>query len=341
MTELLKGARIPATLLTGSAEAHYIKNLQDIFRRARLNMHYPESRALSSHIGVLHPSVHQGLYPGVEMNLRSGLPTYKEWTRAQTDVALATDQLRQLGARTQLEQKTRGASPDSIHHKQLRKFDYYHKIERAQLAVLGEMSVALRRVDAASHTAWFHVVLDKLDASGLFVRYAINLSQQSSAWGTPVVTLDEENARHTEAFQSLIYKFTSLDAEFTLAKLNAIGGLSVESVAKGTVGPFYFGAEQAPEALRPIFSSDPQGFIAMFSLDMVADDLAEDRDNDPLDDLLMDKLSEEAQRGYALARQRYTYKCFKDRKFVVPRALMQPMQAYCKAHGTTNIIYTA
>ena len=339
MTELMRGARIPSKLLTGKQENDYIEDLQLILRRARLNLHYPEARALASHIRAMSPKFHRGLYPGVEMNTRSGLPTYKEWTRVQTDVALAPDQLRQLGSRDELAQKV-AANPDSIHAKQLRKIDYYSAIQNTQLAVLGEMSVALRRVDPETRTAWFHVVLDKLDASGLFVRYAIDLSQQSSAWGKQVVTLDDENARHTEEFQSLIYKFTSLDAEFTQAKLNAIGSLSVESVAKGTVGPFYFSPEHAPPGLDKILEDHPGGYIAMFALDQVAQDLAEDRDNDPLDDLLFDKLSEEAQRGYAMARERYSYKCFKDRKFVVPRAMQGAMAEYCAGHGTKNIIYT-
>ncbi|CAN0434125.1 unnamed protein product [Laminaria digitata] len=340
MTELLPGARIPSKLLTGAEEQRYIKRLQLIMRRARLNLHYPEARALASHIGAMAPTLHQGLYPGVEMNLRSGLPTYKEWTRVQTDVALAPDQLRQLGSRAEMERKA-ARNPDSIHAKQLRKIDYYSGIQKTSLAVLGEMSVALRRVEPEEGIAWFHVILDKLDASGLFVRYAIDLSQKSSNWGKQVVTLDEENARHTEEFQSLIYKFTSLDAEFTQAKLNAIGSLQVERVAKGTVGPFYFSPEQAPAGVAELFEHDPDGFVAMFSLDMVAQDLAEDRDNDPLDDLLMDKLSDEARRGYEMARERYQYKCFKDRKFVVPRTMQRAMQDFCAQHGTKNIIYTA
>lgn len=340
MTELLPGAKIPSTLLTGDAEREYIKRLLVILRRARLNLYYPDARALGSHIEGMSPRFHQGLYPGVEMNLSSGLPTYKEWTRVQTDVTLAADQLRQLGARSALEPKAR-AQPDSIWAKQLKKIDYYTAQNGRKLAVLGDMSVALRRIDPATQTAWFHVVLDKLDASGLFVRYAIDLSQQASAWSKPVVTLDKETASHTEEFQSLIYKFTSLDSEFTFAKLNAIGGLSVERVAKGTIGPFYFATEQAPPTLRPLLEQTPGSFIAMFALDMIAEDLTEDRDNDPLDDLLIDKLSDEGKRGYQLAREKYAYKCFKDRKFVVPRQLVAPLQEFCKEHGTKNIIYPA
>ena len=83
----------------------------------------------------------------------------------------------------------------------------------------------------------------------------------------------------------------------------------------------------------------PGAFVAMFALDMVADDVAEDKDNDPLDDLLADKLSAQARAGYAAARSQYAYKCFKDRKFVAPRALVPGLRAFCAESETRNIIY--
>lgn len=335
--ELLPGAQLPTTLLTQAAEATYTDRLVRIIRAAKLNLYYPDARALGAHLEALSPRIHQGLYPGVEMNLKSGLPSYKEWTRVQTDVTLAPSQLQTLGTSAALEPK---ATPGSIFEKQLKKLDYYQKLLNRPTATLGDMSVALRRVDPAQRRAWFHVILDKLDASGLFVRYVIELSQESSGWSKPIVTLDEENAKHTQEFQSLIYKFTSLDAEFTWAKLSTMPGIIVERVVKGVVGPFYFAPEQASATLAPLLSSQEGGFIAMFSLDMVALDLAEDRNNDPLSGFFSEQLSEQAQQVYAQARQRHQYKRFKDRKFVTTRALQAPLTALCAQHQTKNIIYT-
>lgn len=332
-------AAVRAALLTGEAEALYVDRLVRIVRAARLNLHYPDGRAMQAHLDALAPGVHGGLYEGVEVNLASGLPTYREWTRVQTDVLIAEEQLAQLGPRAALAAKAEGRAPDSIQVKQLKKHDYYSKLRARPLIALGDMSVALRRVDPALNTAWFHVVLDKLDANGLFVRYAIDLSQRSSAWNRPIVTLDAEVARHTEDFQSLIYKFTSLDAEFTFARLNTIQGISVERVSKGCVGPFYFTPEQAPPTLRALLAGHDGAFLAMCALDMVADDIAEDRDNDPLDDMFADKLAPEARAQYVEARAQLPHKCFKDRKFVVPRALVRPVQAWCEAQGTKNIVY--
>lgn len=334
----LRDGQLPSTRLDGEAERRYIDRIVGILRTARLNLHYPDSRRLQSHLEAMHPEVHRGLYDGLAVHLDSGLPTYREWTRVQTDVDIADDQLAKLGDRHTLADKAE-AEDSPIHAKMLKKHDYYSQIRETELSPLGEMDVQLRRVDTDAKTAYFHVVLDKLDASGLFVRFSIDLAQQSSAWSDPVVRLDEETAEHTEEFQSLVYRFTSLDAEFTFAKLAGIGGLQVEAVAKGTVGPIYLAKEQAPEPLRPLFDRTDDSFVATFSLDKVAGDIAETRDNDPLESLVTDRMSSEARRVYENARRTYDYRAFKDRKFVVPPALVEPTREFCAERDTQNIVY--
>ncbi len=336
--ELLPGAAIKATLLEGEAEEQYVERVYRILRGARLNLYYPDARKLQAHVRCMSPRVHRGLYGGVQVNLASGLPTYREWTRVQTDVHIADEQLDKLGSRRELEQKARH-SDEPIHQKMLKKHQYYSQIQGCELAPLGTMDVALRRVEHEKNTAYFHVVLDKLDASGLFVRYSIDLAQTASVWNQQVVRLDEETAQHTEEFQSLIYKFTSLDSEFTFAKLAGLGGLRVERVAKGTVGPIYLAREQAPEALAELFDGHEDAFVAMFALDMVADDIAEDRHNDPIETSMSDRMSAEARQTLLQAREKLGVRTFRDRKFVVPRALVAQMRQFCEARGTKNIVY--
>ncbi len=77
----------------------------------------------------------------------------------------------------------------------------------------------------------------------------------------------------------------------------------------------------------------------MFALDMAATDLAADRDNDPFEDLIIDHLSPEARTGYEQSRHKFQYHVFKDRKFVVSRALVQPLRELCAQDNTKNIIY--
>jgi hypothetical protein len=329
-------AGIPVRTLQGAEEAGYVARLGDVLRAARLGPQYPDARRLAGHLGVLAPAVHRGLYAGLEVDLRSGLPSYREWTRAQTDVRIAADQLRQLGERDALARKA-AADPGSIHARQLVKHDYYASIRDVETAPLGEMTVALRRVDPEQRRAAFHVVLDKLDASGVFVRYTIDLTQQAAAWNRQLVVLDDDSTRHTEGFRSLIYQFTSYDAEFTLVRLATLGGLEVERVIKGVVGPVCFPWTRGHEELRPVVG--PDGFVAMFAVDTAAQDLAADRDNDPFADLLGDRLTAEARGEYDAARQRLGYKVFKDRKFVAPRAAVAALQALCAGRRARNVCY--
>jgi hypothetical protein len=331
-----KAVAIPSRTLSGGEESAYLDRLRTVVSAARLGPHHPDGSRLVAHLGVLSPAVHRGLYEGLEVDLRSGLPTYKEWTRAQTDVRLAADQLRQLGPREDLERKA-AAKPDSVFARQAVKHDYYSAIRDAGLAPLGEMSVALRRVEPEKRRAAFHVVLDKLDASGLFVRYSIDLAQTADAWDRRVVVLDKETARHTEGFRALIYQFTSYDSEFTLVRLATLGGLEIERVVKGVVGPVCFSWTRTAEELRPVVGTD--GLVANFALDMAAVDLPTDRDNDPFADILRERLSPEARREYDEARRRWGYKVFKDRKFVASKDAVPALQALCTARGTKNVVY--
>ena len=334
----LSAAQIPTTTLDGEAERRYVDRLLAILRAARLNLYYPDARRLRSHVEAMHPQVHRGLYEGLEMNLEAGLPSYQAWTRVQTDVEIAGEQLSQLGDAETLEKKAI-SDGESIHAKLLKKHRYYSEIRDTELAPLGGMDVKLRRVDSRQNKAYFHVVLDKLDASGLFVRFSIDLAQESSAWSDKVVRLDEETAEHTEQFQSLIYRFTSLDAEFTFAKLAGLGGLEVEMVAKGTVGPIFFAPEQAPDGLADLLAGREGAFVGTFSLDKVAGDIAETRDNDPLESMITDRMSDQARQVYRTARETYDYRAYKDRKFVVPRELVGEIREFCAERGTKNIVY--
>ena len=332
--ELLPGARIPSVTLDLDKATHYTRAVRRALRAARLNTHYPDTRRLAEHIDTMDPAVHGGLYAELQIDVRTGLPTYREWTRVQTDVALAAGQLAQLGPRDELARKAQGAA--DIWRKQLLKRDYYATIVDRKISPLGEMSVALRRVDRERRSASFHVELDKLDASGVFVRYVIDLAQ--SGHGEGPLSLDSADvARQSEEFQALIYKFTSLDSEFTFVKLASIAAVTPERVCKGVVGPFWFEYCRVPQVLRPVVADG--GFVASFALDTAAIDVAEGRNNDPFATLAEDRLTEQSRSAYEAVRLRSGYRVFKDRKFVVPRDRVSMMREICQKLGTKNIIY--
>ena len=331
-------SQIRAQLLTGDHEGRFVRRFQAIIRAARLNERYPDGRRLSAHVGAMDPRVHRGEYDGVEVNVDSGLPTYREWTRVQTDVSIATDQLRKLGDRAELARRARDSDHD-VHGRQLAKYDYYHEIADTPLARLGEMDVALRHVEPRTHTAHFHVTFDKLDASGLFLRFSIDLTQCHRAWDTPVVELDDDTASHTAEFQSLIYKFSSMDAEFTFSKLEGLSGISVQRVCRATVGPFYYGFLDVPEPFDDIIDEE-EAFVAMFAVDNAACDVRQTRNNDPFGELFADEMAQRMRPTYARARDQFDYRVYRDRKFVVSRGLEGALQSLCQERGTKNIVYS-
>ena len=332
--------QVPSIRLGDAEESAYLERIGAALLRARLNRHYPNARRAARHLRCMARDVHGGLYPPLALDVRSGLPTYREWTRVKTDRDMAAEILADLPPKAELAERARRGGR-GIWGKQLLKHDYYNAIAEAELAPLDHMEVRLRRVDPDARTAHFNVTLDKLDSRGLLVRKTIDLSQRDSHWDHPMLTLDEETAEHTRAFRSLIFRFASLDAELTFARLAATSNLEVEKVVKGTIGPIFMPGVRAPEAIARWFDSDREsGAVATFSLDLAARDLARDRDNDPLDDLIADRFSEQARAEYEEARKRWGYHVFKDRKFVASAALAGPVRDFCAEHETRNVIYS-
>ena len=323
-------------VLDGAAEETYLQCVAACLRRARLNSYYPTVARLDPHLQALAPATHRGLYGSLELDRRSGLPTYREWTRVQTDYQLAPKILGDLPPPIALNEKARQA-PTGIHGKQWLKHGYYTRLVELAPPPIDGMSVKLRRVDPASQTAYFRVIFDKLEGTGLVVRYTVELGQTASIWNRPLLTLEDEQAAHTEEFRSLIFRFAAVDAELTFAHL-AAQGLQIERVVRAVLGPFYSGSSENPWT----FDADlpPGTSIASFSLDMAATDLRRDRDNDPLAESLSGRLSDQARNEYQQARKRYGFHVFTDRKFVVPSAREDWLRRQCAEQGTRNIIYS-
>jgi len=331
----------PADLvLQGDAQEHYVDLASRAIERGRLSEHYPPGKRLVAQLRAMGPLAHLGLYGELRVDPRSGLPTYREWTRVCADAELAPKVLADLPSvdvlRARAEQQ-----PAGIHGKQLLKQHYYSQLAGIDRTPPSNMIVRLRKVDTQARRAWFHVVLDKLDASGLFVRFSIDLSQQASLWSRTMVELDEDAARETEELRTIIYRMSSLDAELTFVRLADTEGLTVERVFKGTVGPLFGAGIPVPAGLRGDWSGmEERGLVASFGMDMAANDVARDGDNDPFEEVLTERLPPDQAQAYLEARRRFDYRVFKDRKFVVSdRALVPLVQGQCSALGTRNVVY--
>jgi hypothetical protein len=330
-----------ALVLAGDAVQGYVDRVTRALARARLSEHYPPSRRLAAQIDAMGPRVHRGLYADLLVDRRSGLPSYREWARIRADAELAPQVLAELPASAELEARAE-REPAGIWGKQWRKYGYYTHLSTLDATPPSHMTVQLRRVDPEARRAWFHVVLDKLDQSGVFVRASIELSQQSSFWSRPLLELDDDAARETEALRTIVYRLTSLDAELTFVRLSDTEGLMVERVIRGTVGPIYVEGTSLPPALAAELGSPPgpDFIVASFGLDMAAGDVAVDGNNDPIAALLGERLGPAGQAAYRDARQRYGYRVYKDRKLVVgSAALAAAVHRFCARMGTRNVVY--
>lgn len=328
-------------VLAGAAQEHYVDRVARAIEGARLNEHYPPGRRLAAQVRAMGPKAHLGLYGELSVDARTGLPTYREWTRVCADAELAPKVLANLPALSVLQPRAR-EQPQGIHGKQLLKHHYYSQLARIDGTPPSHMEVRLRKIDPDERRAWFHVVLDKLDANGFFVRFSIDLSQQASFWSRPMIELDEDAARETEALRAIIYRMSALDAELTFVRLADAEGLTVERVFKGTVGPIFVAGVPMPPGLVAALGEQAgaDAMVASFGLDMASDDLARDGNNDPLEASLTDRLPLEQAQAYVQARQRHGYRVFKDRKLVVSnRSMIDPVQRFCSEQGTRNVVY--
>lgn len=300
----------------------YCEVVAKAIRGAKLSHAFPDAKSTANHIRLMAPSVHRGLYDGIELNRESGLPTYRMWARVQADIAASKTELPRLGAREAWAAK---AERGDIYKKQLAKFDYYSTIVDQRSASIGDVSVSVRKIDDTHGS--YHVVLDKLDVSGAFIRYAIDLTQTHDS---EMIEVRQEAllGAQTSALHGLVYKFAALNSTFTFAKLSSIPGIHTESVQKGTIGPIYFPwSAKIPAALRPLV--EDQGWVATFSIDHAARDILTSKWNDPI----------VAERDFSEISNELGFRVFRDRKFVVSRERRRDLEQALKTTGFKNIQY--
>lgn len=306
--------------LTGDARARYCERVVALLRAARLNRDWPDVRRLAAHVEALHPRVDDGLYPHLDVDPRAGLPTYPMWQRVQTDAELAPDALAELPDEATLAARAEGQPDDSPHRRRLARARYYRRLVDRPLAVLGALDIKLRRLEPDTDTAHLHLVFDKLDQSGLFVRFTVDLAQQGA--GIKVARVDADVAHETPALRALVYQSSGLDAELLLLQLARLEGVSVERVSKGTVGPLV---------------DAPEGAVAHFAHEIAAIDLHADRICDP-----MHRAPAAAALGEReAARARFGYHVFLDRKFAATPGQLDTVIGMCRAMGTQNVVYAA
>ncbi|MFZ6181367.1 hypothetical protein [Nannocystis pusilla] len=340
--------------------ATYLDLLGRSLHAARLSNAFPERRPLQQSLETLAESLRLGLHGELYVDSRAGLPNLASFTRPLTDKSVARESLARMGDRAALQAR---AGEAELFARLAAKHAYYEKLQDRELAPVDDHRVLLRRHDPASGTAAFRIELTKLDASGVYVRLQIELTQVSSLWRRKVIDLaeDGETAAASEAFRSMVYRCADLDAEALFMRLHGAEGVSVERVQRGVIGPVLFAmptgsgvqvirtAEAPDDALGREWHAWSVGagaaeherpeLLAAFATDSAALDIREERSNDPISPLLRDRLRDQEQARYRALRERYPFKVFKDRKFVATPGLKAVAHATCAAAGTKNMIY--
>lgn len=338
----------------------YLDLLGRALQAARLNDTFPDRRRLQNTVDSLREGLRLGVYGELYVDARAGLPNLASFTRVATDLELAAASLAQMGSRAELEAR-RGEA--EVFARMATKYAYLEALQRQELAPVDQHRVQLRRHDPASGTAAFRIELTKLDASGVYLRLVIDLTQVSSLWRRKVVDLeaDGETAEASENFRAMVYRCADLDAETLFVRLHGVEGVQVERVVRGVVGPALFSLPVGEGvAVRRTMEApdDPLGrawhawsvgagaaeqerpeLLVAFATDCAAGDVREEKSNDPLSPLLAARLGAQEGPRYRALRERYPFKVFKDRKFVATAGLKAVVQGVCAAAGTRNIVY--
>ena len=349
-TQALRGAVVPA----------FLERLSQGMRRARLNNTYPDRRRIQGSLDTMKLAMDAGLYDQLYVDARAGLPNMASFTRVLTDHELAEGSLSRLSSTDHYEKKQGEAE---VYSRLLDKRRYFEAIVNKPYAPLDEHRVQLRRHDPATGTAEFRLDLTKLDATGIYVRITIELTQVSSMWRRKVIDLDAdgESAAANEAFHATVYRNASYDAEHLFIHMHDIQGVSVDRVQRGVIGPVMFALPATSEPSGYVVQAEPEKsnqrlahawrrwldtnkpsqpeLIMCFQSDIAARDVREEKSNDPLEDLLSTSIQDSEMARYKHTRERFPFRVFKDRKFVVTPGAEPLVKAICKAAGTKNLIY--
>jgi hypothetical protein len=342
--------------LVEPAASSYLSLLGRAIRAARLSKTFPDRRRLDATLRALEAEAHRGLYEGIFVDSRSGLPNMASFTRALADKSVGIEALQRYEAQVDLDAR---ASDHEIYARMANKRRYYETLGKMHLAPVDEHRVLLRRHEPAASRASFRVELTKLSGSGQYLRVVIELTQTSGLWAHRLVELDEfgEVAHGTAGLRSMVYRFAGYDAETLFIRLHELDGVQVERVQRGLIGPVLWSvpgrdgqsgvAEPETNALTEAWTAawaagklgPGQHLVASFATDIAAIDVKEEKSNDPLSPLLASAIREQERARYRILRERHPFRVYKDRKFAATPGLVALVTSVCTALGSKNLVY--
>src|SRR5690606_19452472 len=163
-----------------------------------------DRRRVQGSLEAMKLAMDAGLYEQIYVDARAGLPNMASFTRVVTDHEVAEGSLSRLSTTAHYEAKRDEADVYARLLEKRKYYEakraeadgdarlletrtYYEAISGQPYAPLDEHRVRLRRHDPATGTAEFRLDLTKLDATGLYARITIELTQVASMWRRKVI----------------------------------------------------------------------------------------------------------------------------------------------------------
>lgn len=282
------------------------------------------------------PSARPGDFRGLELNLRTGLPTEKAVGQILSERDLSDKFLAGLDQ----EALRRKPDPSELDLRRLQQAAYHRDLLASRLPRRTHLDLSLRRVESDKQRAFFTTVFERFDPTEeLFVRYTVQLYQHHGRWTRQLVELQGDDVEATGPFRNVISRYHADEAEFGFILLSELPAITVEEVVRGRIGPLWFeGVEMDPE-VQALLQAHPGSFILHFPSERAALDIKEDRNHDPFSGTWRDALEPPA-RDLALQKARALgYHVYKERKFACTRAIAGPFGALLKERGSRCVIY--
>ena len=319
-----------ALVIEEGADA-YLRVLTGFVEEARLNDYYPPSDTVLCSLAAMSSTVHAGLYDRLEVHAASGLPTYREFVRVATDREVAAAELRRM-------KPWDGLDGEDIYDRLERKRRYYAALTEVEDVAAEQTRLYFRKIDPGTDMAMFRIVLDRFSPGGLLERLTVELSQRSTIWGRRDLSLDDNDVvGMSDDLKGRVYRLSSQEVEFIFIHLTDDEAVRVETVIKGSIGPFVFSgtAPAGPGALLQRAAGEAP--VLTVGLATASIEQASDVDNDPI--MVGTRLSNEAREEYNRAMGREPFHVLRDRKFVVEEGCREALASFVERRGTSNIIY--
>jgi len=307
-----------------------------LVQAGRLNRFFPDPAGQDALLRFLAPSARPGPYPGLEVNLRTGLPAEPAVGRVLSERELARKFLEGLDL-VALRGK---ASPSEAERRLLEQAAFHEELLRADLPRLSRLDLALRRIESQRQRAFFTTIFERLDPSEeLFVRYTVQLYQRNGRWARNLVELQGDDLAATGPFRNVISRYHADEAEFAFILLSELSAITVEEVVRCRVGPLWFEGVEMPPEVAGLLQEHPGSFVLHLPTERAGTSVREDGNRDPFSATWREALEPQARELADRKAEALGYHVHKERKFVCTRAVAGPFTDLLKQWGHRCVVY--